>query len=52
MIDPSLVSGDLTKYIDGMLTIPKADIFDRIDQQARQERQPIVSRDAGFFMHL
>jgi predicted O-methyltransferase YrrM len=51
MLDPKIVNSDVLNYVLSFHTeIP--DIFNQIELQAREEKQPIVSKDAGVFLHL
>ena len=51
MIDPTITSPDILNYITGLFPeLPPA--FHQIDAQARAEGHPIVSKDAGWFLHL
>jgi caffeoyl-CoA O-methyltransferase len=51
MIDPTILSPGILNYVTDLFpTLPP--VFHKIDSQAREERQPIVSIDAGMFMHI
>lgn len=51
MIDPTIVSPDVLKYV--LKTNPEPPmVFSKIEEQARNEHRPIVSKDVGLFLHL
>ncbi len=51
MIDPTIVNSDVLKYV--FKTIPEQlDVFNQIEEQARREYRPIISKDVGQFLHL
>jgi caffeoyl-CoA O-methyltransferase len=51
MIDPTILSPGIFDYVTNLFpTLPQ--VFNQIDSQARENRQPIVSLDAGLFMHI
>jgi caffeoyl-CoA O-methyltransferase len=51
MIDPKIVNPEVLKYV--LRTNPEPPvIFAKIEEQARNENRPIVSKDTGLFLHL
>lgn len=51
MIDPVILNKDILNYVEGLFPrLPQ--VLEKIDMQARQNRQPIVSKDAGIFLYL
>lgn len=51
MIDPKIVNPEVLKYV--LKTNPEPPIiFSKIEEQARNENRPIVSKDTGLFLHL
>src|SRR6185295_1525938 len=51
MIDPTILSPGILNYVTDLFpSLPP--VFHKIDSQARESRQPIVSLDAGLFMHI
>lgn len=51
MIDPTIVSPEVLKYV--LKTNPEPlPVFAKMEEQARQEKRPIVSKDTGLFLHL
>lgn len=51
MIDPTIVNPEVLKYVFKTNPEPPA-IFAKIEEQARKEYRPIVSKDVGLFLHL
>ncbi|MEK7432900.1 MAG: O-methyltransferase [Cyanobacteriota bacterium] len=51
MIDPVILNEDILNYVENLFpSLPP--ILENIDSQARENRQPIVSKDAGLFLYL
>ncbi|MFN8577135.1 MAG: O-methyltransferase [Candidatus Sericytochromatia bacterium] len=51
MIDPIILNKDILNYVEGLFpSLPP--VLEKIDNQARQNKQPIVSKDAGMFLYL
>lgn len=51
MIDPVILNKDILNYVENLFpSLPP--VLETIDIQARQNRQPIVSKDAGMFLYL
>lgn len=51
MIDPVILNKDILNYVEALFpNLPP--VLQHIDAQAREYRQPIVSKDAGMFMYI
>lgn len=51
MIDPVILNKDILNYVENLFpALPS--VLENIDSQAREKRQPIVSKDAGLFLYL
>lgn len=51
MIDPVIINKDILNYVENLFpSLPP--VLEQIDSQARENRQPIVSKDAGLFLYL
>ncbi len=51
MLDPKIISPEVLNYVLSFHTdLPQ--IFSEVEIQAREENQPIVSKDAGVFLNL
>jgi|APLak6261663012_1056037.scaffolds.fasta_scaffold04924_2 caffeoyl-CoA O-methyltransferase len=51
MIDPTILNKDILNYVEALF--PKLpNVLHNIDNQARLNKQPIVSKDAGMFLYL
>lgn len=51
MIDPVILASGIAEYLEKLVP-PLPDIFEQVDDLARAEGHPIVSKDAGLFLHL
>lgn len=51
MVDPVILNKDILHYVENLFpTLPN--VLNTIDAQARANKQPIVSKDAGVFLYL
>lgn len=51
MIDPTITNLDVLNYASNFIVEPSM-IFKKIEERAREEKQPVVSKDTGKFLHL